>query len=104
MVQFTKDGYFEGGKFVKGLHPSMIGKKIIRTRYCQCPGYTDHSYSYVGINDTRSPHNWVVLHKINPDGTFVIEWSPQLFPGKLSKQEAYWNDGLWVEYDPKVHV
>lgn len=101
MVKFVEDGYFENGVFVKGLHPSMVGKKIIRTRPLTLKGgcggeYTDYSHSRIGKYFPQS--DYVILHKLSPDGSFEAEWNPRLFPGHISKYEPEWNDGNWVEY------
>jgi hypothetical protein len=36
MTVILKDGYFENGMWTKGIHPSMIGKKIIHEGKCLC--------------------------------------------------------------------
>lgn len=97
MVVITKEGHFEKGAWIKGLHPSMIGKKIIHVGRCVTPYGYDGSYcTEMGKGGAQNPmYQWVILHGINPDGSLVIEWDPRNFPGKLSTLEPYWNDGNW---------
>jgi hypothetical protein len=100
MTKFVKDGYFENGIFVKGLHPSMIGKKIIHVGRCLCPWGYDGSFSTIsGKGYPQDPQGqYVTLHNINADGSIQIEWNPRIFRGKIDRLESYWNDGNWIEY------
>lgn len=94
----TEGGYFKQGKFIKGIHPSLIGKKIIRTKPCECTGdcanYLDYSYCLNGLYGSQ-PEEWVILRDI-VDGCLVIEWFPQLFPSDIKTLPEYWNDGNWI--------
>lgn len=100
MTKFFEGGYYENGVFVKGLHPSMIGKNIIHNGRCLCPWGYDGSYCTVsGIGTPQSPKlEYVILRGIKTDGSLIIEWNPRVFPGELTTLEPYWNDGNWIEY------
>jgi hypothetical protein len=89
------DGYFVKGAWVKGIHPSLIGKKIIRTKPCCCGDYFDYSYCLNG-KYFQQPDEWVILRGIE-NGCLLIEWRPRLFPGDMHTLEEFWNDGNWVE-------
>jgi hypothetical protein len=59
-----KDGYFEKGRWIYGLPPSLIGKKIIRVEPCKCKGsygmgYLDYSYCLYG-KYFEQPNEWVI--------------------------------------------
>jgi hypothetical protein len=96
----TEKGYFVRGAFVKGIHPSLIGKKIIRTCPCDCGGYLDYSYSYKGKYDDNRKDEWVLLRDII-NGCLFIDWMPKTFPeGHIL--EEHWNDGNWVELSTLV--
>ena len=92
-------GYFVKGRWFKGLHPKMIGKKIIRTQQCVFEKYVDYSYSYISEKPRTHPSNgYVILHEIKEDRSLVVEWNPYLFPGVLKELSSDWNDGNWIEY------
>lgn len=103
MTVFTENGYFEKGAFVRGLHPTMIGKIIIRTDRCLCHYGYDGSYSMIdGRGIPNNPeYEYVRLYNVYDDGRLLIEWNPRMFPRELSVLSQEWNDGKWVEYTPK---
>ena len=97
--QITEKGYFIQGRWIPSIHPSLIGKKIIRTEPCKCPGgigeYLDYSHCINGKYGFQ-PDEWSILKDI-VGGCLVIEWAPRMFPGKITTLEKHWNDGNWIE-------
>ena len=107
IVETKEKGYFVKGAWVVGIHPSMIGKKIVRTQKCVCQGgcgtYEDYTYSINGYFGPSDPeYEYGVLREINPDRSLIIEWKPRIFPGETSTLAPCWNDGNWIEYIPEA--
>lgn len=100
MLVIEKEGYFENGVYFKGLHSSMIGKKIIHVGRCMTPNGYDGSFCTVaGTGFPQDPKDeYVILRGIREDKSLLIEWNPRRFPGQISTLEEYWNDGNWVLY------
>ena len=92
-------GYFERGVWnpVKKLDESLIGKRIIRMKSYQ--NGCDYSYCYNGFY-SKQPDEWVILSKLLLDGSIV--YKHRILTGENTLPPS-WNDGNWVEYDPKVH-
>ena len=101
MTVTEKTGYFVGGAWHTGIHPSLIGKRIVRTGPCECPYGMDYSYSVLGKYGPRDPkHECAELIEICDDGSMIIKWEPFVgcFKDPLSHLPEYWNDGNWIEY------
>jgi hypothetical protein len=95
-------GYFVKGAYFEGIHPSMIGKKIIHVGRCKCPYGYDGSFCTVsgtGVEQDPRTH-YVILRGIQEDNSLCIEWNPRNYPGELMKLEPWWNDGEWIEVHP----
>ncbi len=104
MTVFTENGYFENGVFTKGLHPSMIGKKIIHVGRCLAPYGYDGSYcTEAGIGGEQNPlYEYVILRGINIDGSLIVEWEPRRYPGETDTLPSFWNDGKWQALEDVV--
>ena len=66
MTVTEKTGYFVGGAWHTGIHPSLIGKRIVRTCPCECPYGMDYSYSVLGKYGPRDPKPFEALYQGNP--------------------------------------
>jgi hypothetical protein len=102
MTVIEKTGYFENGVWVKGIHPSMIGKKIIHNGQVDAPWGKDGSWCTVsGIGTQQDPQKeYVILKGITENMSLVVEWNPRMYPGELTTLDPWFNDGNWIEVTP----